>query len=195
MSDWKQYYENLEGRDVRGFFLEALDNIELTTAEPVALDLGCGDGAESLYLLEHGWQVNAVDAEAAAVQQLLKKCDVSLRTNLKIQVSLFHKAKLPDVDFVYAGLSLPFCAPDIFELSWQHIVQSMKTGCVFAGHFYGVHDDWAQDPNMTFLVKEEVQALFEGFDVSLFCELEEDTSTVLGYEKHWHYFEVIAKKQ
>jgi SAM-dependent methyltransferase len=32
-----------------------------------ALDLGCGEGADSVWLAEHGWQVTAVDVSATAI--------------------------------------------------------------------------------------------------------------------------------
>ena len=46
-----------------------------------------------------------------------------------------------------------------------------------------------------FLKREEVENLFEQFDIISFNEIEKDGKTGLGKLKHWHTFEVIAKKK
>lgn len=43
--------------------------------------------------------------------------------------------------------------------------------------------------------KEEVLKLFEGFDIVYFNEVEKDGKTGLEKIKHWHTFEIIAKKK
>ena len=43
--------------------------------------------------------------------------------------------------------------------------------------------------------KEEVLKLFENFDIVSFNEVERDGKTGLGKIKHWHTFEIIAKKK
>ena len=48
---------------------------------------------------------------------------------------------------------------------------------------------------MVFLEKEEVLKLFEQFEIILFEEVEKDGRTGLGKMKHWHIYEVIAKKK
>ena len=47
---------------------------------------------------------------------------------------------------------------------------------------------------MTFLTKEQVIELFEDFKIIEFKEIEKDNFTGLGQMKHWHIFNVIAKK-
>ena len=47
---------------------------------------------------------------------------------------------------------------------------------------------------MTFLTKEQVIDLFEKFEIIEFKEVEKDAITGLGKMKHWHTFEVIARK-
>ena len=37
--------------------------------------------------------------------------------------------------------------------------------------------------------------LFKNFDIIHFKEIEEDRKTALGVEKHWHIYDVIAKKK
>ena len=43
--------------------------------------------------------------------------------------------------------------------------------------------------------KEEVLKLFEDFEIISFNEVERDGKTGLGKIKHWHTFEIIAKKK
>lgn len=49
---------------------------------------------------------------------------------------------------------------------------------------------------MVFLSKEQVLELFkESFDIIEFNEVEKDGKTVLGKIKHWHIYNIIAKKK
>lgn len=49
--------------------------------------------------------------------------------------------------------------------------------------------------DMTFLSKEDVLRLFNDFEIISFKEIEKDMKTGLGKMKHWHIFDVIAKKK
>lgn len=48
---------------------------------------------------------------------------------------------------------------------------------------------------MVFLSKEEVLKLLNQFEIVKFEEIEKDGKTGLGKEKHWHIFEIIARKK
>ena len=49
---------------------------------------------------------------------------------------------------------------------------------------------------MVFLSKEQVLELFKNsFDIVEFNEIEKDCKTGLGKMKHWHIYNVIAKKK
>lgn len=62
--------------------------------------------------------------------------------------------------------------------------------------FFGTKDSWVEiKPKMVFLSKTEVLELFKDFDIIHFKEIEEDKKTALGVEKHWHIYDVIAKKK
>ena len=48
---------------------------------------------------------------------------------------------------------------------------------------------------MVFLDKKQVLDLFKEFEIINFKEIEKDGITGLGEQKHWHRFDVIAKKK
>lgn len=65
----------------------------------------------------------------------------------------------------------------------------------FVGNFFGENDSQNETkPQMTFLTKEQAMELFENFEIIRFKEIEKDDLTGLGKMKHWHIFDVIAKK-
>lgn len=59
-----------------------------------------------------------------------------------------------------------------------------------------MNDSWKPiKEKMIFLSKEKVLELFKDkFDVIEFKEIEKDGKTGLGKIKHWHIYNVIAKK-
>ena len=64
------------------------------------------------------------------------------------------------------------------------------------GTFFGTKDSWVEiKPKMVFLSKTEVLELFKDFDIIHFKEIEVDKKTALGVMKHWHIYDIIAKKK
>ena len=60
-----------------------------------------------------------------------------------------------------------------------------------------MRDSWVNiKEQMVFLSKEQVLELFkDSFEIIEFNEVEKDGKTGLGKMKHWHIFNVIAKKK
>lgn len=65
------------------------------------------------------------------------------------------------------------------------------------GNFFGPNDSWAKiKEQMIFLSKEKVLDLFKNsFEIVQFSEIEKDGKTGLGKMKHWHIYNIIAKKK
>lgn len=65
------------------------------------------------------------------------------------------------------------------------------------GNFFGSNDSWSKiKEQMIFLSKEKVLDLFkDSFEVVQFSEIEKDGKTGLGKMKHWHIYNIIAKKK
>ena len=70
----------------------------------------------------------------------------------------------------------------------------MRSGGWFAGHFFGVRDEWVGSTDMTFHTASQVKALLRAFEVEFFEEKEWDGKTASGKGKHWHVLSVVARK-
>jgi SAM-dependent methyltransferase len=72
MTDWDQLYGGTADfyGDPYPRFVDFIDN---WTTRGEALDLGCGQGRDSLYLARVGYQVTSVDGSPSAIAQLLER--------------------------------------------------------------------------------------------------------------------------
>ena len=194
--EWEVYYRAVEGRPLRELFVDATPFLPAAAADDrplVAVDLGCGDGTETLELLRRGWTVLAVDRSPEAIARLRASVSPADRERLTTRVAPYAELDLPPADLVYAGLSLPFCDPGEFDEVWRRITSAIRPSGLFVGHLFGPHDSWADTPDMTFHTRAEVEALLADFEIDGFREQDEDGEAVSG-PKHWHVFHVIARK-
>lgn len=188
---WEHYYKVTAGRLPREFLVETLRRFQ---APGSAIDLGCGAGVESLYLLEQGWQVLAIDQQESAAQGLLSNVPAELAHHLKTLVLPFEELTVPPADLIWAGLSLPFCQPGQFDRLWASIGSALAPGGRFAGDFFGVRHAWADQSDMTFLTREEVLSLCLELELEYLVEEEGEQQTVSDGMRHWHMFTVCARK-
>lgn len=189
---WTTYYKARAGRPPRPLLLAATARFA-TTAGLQAIDLGCGEGTDTVALLHQGWQVLAIDQQPEAIARVQAQVPAELRDQLQTQVAAFEEMTLPPADLIYAGFSLPFCRPTHFAEFWAKIVNALRPGGRFAGQIFGDRDEWADAPDMTFLNIAAARDLLQPFVLEVFTEIDEDGQAVSG-PKHWHYYEVIARK-
>ena len=157
-----------------------------------AVDLGCGQGRDTFAMLELGWRVLAIDAEPAAIQRL--RAHAGDQPLLQTRVASFVEADWPEADLVNAGYALPFCPPERFDDVWARVVASVRPGGRFSGQLFGDRDEWANDPELTFLTRGDALGRLAGFELERFDEEDADGETALGDAKHWHVFHVIARR-
>jgi SAM-dependent methyltransferase len=166
-----------------------------------AIDLGCGVGADSLLMLQNDWHVTAIDIEIFGITKLKEKLEHEVRENLLILEQAFETLHLQQSDWINASFSIPFCKPKSFERLWYEITTSLRSGGHFSGILLGERDSWAKhfEDERTFHTYSEIHKMLIEFDVELFNEIERE-----GYcmgesgervEKHWHYYEIVARKR
>jgi tellurite methyltransferase len=190
-SRWGAFYDAVAARPPHETVVEALDRFEREGRRGFAVDLGCGDGRDTVELVRRGWRVLAIDGEPEAIERLRARPELS---EVETAVARFEEARWPDADLVNAGFSLPFCVPEQFEGVWRRVVASIHPSGRFSGQLFGERDQWAGEREMTFHTRAEAEALLAGFELERFDEVETDGQTALGEPKHWHVFHVVARR-
>jgi tellurite methyltransferase len=194
-SPWAEYYAATQDRRPRPTLLAALARFDATPARRQAVDLGCGDGRDTIELLRRGWSVLAIDAEPAALATLEQRPDLPAQAALSTLCRRFEDATWPMADLVNSSFALPLCPPHRFAALWQRIVGSLKPGGRFAGQLFGDRDGWAGNADITHLDRDAAEALLGGLEVELFEEEESDAVTPRGKPKHWHIFHIVARRR
>ena len=196
--DWSAYYSAVGGRPPRDTLLVALERFEAeksAVGSRFAVDLGCGEGRDTVELLKRGWHVLGIDGEKEAIARLLRRPDINPE-RLETQVARVEEVTLPEsVDLVNASFSLPFCPPEYFPSLWGKIVESLHSGGRFCGQLFGDRDSWAIYTSMNHHTREQVEVLLQPFEIEMFEEEEHPGKTALGEDKHWHIFQIVARKR
>ena len=161
----------------------------------ICIDLGCGAGRDSKFLIKNGWKVIAIDKEDT--EKMIRSSLQEEEQNYLefIKQDFENNIILQSCNLLVANSSLSFCNRKNFDDLWKKIVDSISKDGYFVGNFFGINDSWANRPNMVFFTKEEVIKLFSSFEIINFKEVAKNGKTALGVEKHWHVFNVIAKKK
>jgi SAM-dependent methyltransferase len=187
---WSSFYHTHQNRTPHRVLLDALARFA-TPGD--AIDLGYGSGNETLYLLHGGWRVVAIDRQPEAATLLEPRIPAHLRDAVELRVATFEDAALPCTDLVFSGYSIPFCQPAQFDALWSRITSALRPGGRFSGQLFGIEDDWANNPKLTFHSRAEVEHLFEGFDIESLDEVCGPGRSFDG-PKRWHVFHVVARK-
>lgn len=109
--------------------------IEMKTKIGNAIDLGCGAGRDTIFLIKNNWNVTAVDRENTKniIEENLNTEDLN---RFKFMCQNFEEIKLEQTDLVVSNFSMPFCNKEYFENFWNNVVDSIKIGRIFCREFF-----------------------------------------------------------
>ncbi len=192
--DWAAYYRHTLGREPRPLFRKGLDATRAAGLAPgQAVDVGFGDGTETLALLDGGWRVLAIDAAHQAEDVLLPRVPAGARERLAVRIAAAQDVSLPPFDLLYAGYSLSFLAPADFRRFWTDVRASLRPGGILVVNIFGVRDTWAGDAFMTFVDADAVARMVAGLEILDLTEEDADGDSFAG-PKHWHVFDIVARR-
>jgi len=193
----KTYYDATTHSEIRTDLLQA---IKLIKGPKIAIDCGCGAGADIEYLASLGFTVYGYDIE----DESIIKCKARFKNNNNVIVSQdsFSTFNYPQASLVVADASLFFCPENEFNDVWHKIYTCLIDGGIFCGSFLGPFDTMARPGNSNesfwpaklVLNEKEVKSLFNNYEVCHFTEHKLSGETAQGEPHDWHIFSVVARK-
>ena len=192
MRSIEKYYDNTKNAEPNYIVKEF---IKLNVRPGNAVELGCGAGRDTVYLIKNGCNVLAIDKENVK-SRIVEKLSKDELKKFKFSKQKFECIELEKNDLIVSNFSLSFCNKNDFEKLWNKIRNSILNDGYFVGNFFGNNDEWKNiKEEMTFLTKRQTIQLFKDFEIIKFKEVEKDGLTGSGKIKHCHIFNVIAKNR
>ena len=130
----KKYYENTEGALPNPMVKKFIDmNINPTNA----VDLGCGAGRDTIYLIKNGWKVLSIDRENTK-EIISSKLDNEEIKKFRFESQNFENIKLEKTNLLVANFSIPFCDKEHFNKFWNRITDSILKDRIFCWKFFWI---------------------------------------------------------
>ena len=185
--DWRKFIQLTTGQPPWPQLVRA---VELLGRAGDAIDLGCGGGRDTEYLLRRGFRVTAVDASPFAASPLRR---LPRQRQLRFVQSEIEDFVPEAPDLVNAQFVLPFLRAERFSACVQRLVNALRPEGILAATFFGPNDEWnVPGSALTFVTRPELDALLRGLHVVEVREEDHDGRTADGTPKHWHVYHVIA---
>ena len=212
----KNYVDQTKGIPLRDNFTTALQIFSNEFGQKkvkhrlTAADLGAGAGNETMYLLEKGWDVIAVDIDPYSIEtirerykELINNTETGSKEkpgSLDARLIPMQRMELkPDsLDLVNASLSLPFIPRAEMKGVWIKIVKALRDGGVFTGNFFGPEHAWRNNPNLSFYSLEEIKNEFlkdSNLEIKDIFEEKKATRVAVGGTVLFHTITVIVQKK
>jgi SAM-dependent methyltransferase len=198
--DFLSYYQLLDAAKAgpAKLLLKALALIDADKAlagatDALAVDLGCGQGKDTVELLRRNYRVLAIDFSQVGIETLLARPEaVQHKDKLETRVSSFGDTSWSDATLVAALLSLPYGPSATFDSVWQAVVSSLVPGGYFVGQLFGP-DHYKGMDHIVRRSRSEVDNMLAALEVLHLAEI----SQVIEHEgekTYYHFFEIIARK-
>lgn len=127
MKNIEKYYDNTETdlphKNVKKF-------IEMKIKAGNAIELGCGAGRDTIYLIKNGWNVISIDRENVE-NRIRKRLEQEEIEHFKFQRQEFENIILEESNLLVANFSLPFCNKNKFCELWNKINNSILSERLF----------------------------------------------------------------
>ncbi len=187
MKDWTNYQNETYGDNVCKLLIEFLDNYKIDNA----IDLGCGSGNETVYMIKNGIKVLAIDRQLNQ-DFILNRLSDNEKKMISFKESSFEDVELPKTKLLTAFFSIPFCNPNNFDELWTKIYNSIEDNGYFVGQLFGDRDAWNVVESINTFSIDKVKEYLKNYNI---IKLEEIEYVRESDNKKWHFYDIIAQKK
>lgn len=121
MEDIKKYYENTKDALPHPMLKRFID---MNIKPENTIDLGCGAGRDTVYLIKNGWKVLSIDREDTE-EIISSKLNSEEIKNFRFKCQNFENIELEKNKLLVANFSIPFCKKDCFNEFWNKVTDSI----------------------------------------------------------------------
>jgi cyclopropane fatty-acyl-phospholipid synthase-like methyltransferase len=159
----------------------------------IAIDLGCGSGAEAEYLAKNGLMVDAIDKSEAAVAYTTERCQGLTVDAIRGDFREFTLR--PEYYAMAVAInSLPFLKKEEFPTFLLSLQASLKAGGAAVLAVYGHEHAWAARADMNFWLLEEFKLFWAGWEILALEEHKGLKPLLSGEEIFQHRIHLVARK-
>ena len=187
MENWTSYQNRTYNNDVCKLLIYFLIIFKINNA----IDLGCGSGNETVYMIKNGVKVEAIDRQLNK-EFILNRLNDKEKEKISFLEQEFESIELKNADAITAFFSIPFCNPDYFDELWNKIYESINVNGYFVGQLFGNRDDWKDDKLINTFTIEQVNEYLKRYKI---LKLDEIEYVRKSDNKKWHFYNIIAKKE
>lgn len=126
----EKYYDITETKPPNIIVKYFIENIAVSPTK--AIELGCGAGRDTIYLIKNGWNVLAID-KSDVEERISKRMNSEELKRFRFSKQKFEEVELEEVNLIVANFSLSFCDKNKFNELWRKIENSILPCRVFCG--------------------------------------------------------------
>lgn len=127
MGNIKKYYENTEN-SLPHPMVKKIINMNIKAGN--AIDLGCGAGRDTIFLIKNGWKVLSIDKENTR-KIIDSKLNNEELEKFKFKCQNFENIELEKSNLIVANFSIPFCNKVYFNDLWKNISNNILKERIF----------------------------------------------------------------
>lgn len=187
MKDWTNYQNKTYGDDACKLIIDFLDKYKVDSA----IDLGCGSGNETVYMIKNGIKVLAIDRQLNQ-DFIFNRLSDNEKKMISFKESSFEDVELPRTNLLTAFFSIPFCNPNNFDELWTKIYNSIEDDGYFVGQLFGDRDAWNVVDSINTFPIDKVKEYLKKFKI---IKLEEVEYVRESDNKKWHFYDIIVQKK
>ncbi|GEM_PF-697788 len=180
------------------FQLQKMQDLGFLGKGGTALDLGCGEGNDTLALAELGYSVDAVDVKTEALAAKLHENSGGWNITLYEQSVADFPFGSNRYDIIIASNVLSFLENKEYSIKIIHrMADSMAVGGYMYFTLFGPKDEWVKNSKMSFFTYEEANNLIDLLRLHcVYRSTEEGLGKMMnGNIKYWHIHRFLLEKQ